>query len=160
MIFQNKFEADAFIGENGITQFKEEGDKKTPKGLYGLGVAFGTHKRNELHLDKSIKYIQINENLYWVDDINSKYYNQMIDISKTNKDWNSAEHLIDYKLQYEYAIEIKVNPNNTPKMGSAIFLHCTTNKPTAGCIAINKNKMTQILELINVDTKIYIKNNK
>lgn len=48
--------------------------------------------------------------MHWVDDINSKFYNQLIDITKVKKDWNSSEHLIEYPKQYEYAIEIKTNP--------------------------------------------------
>lgn len=107
-------ETDAFIGKNGITQNKVEGDGKTPEGIYKLGLAFGTHDREDIELNKNIRYIKINKNLYWVDDIYSKYYNQLVDITKTNKDWNSAEHLVEYPNQYEYAIEIKTNTNNIP----------------------------------------------
>lgn len=108
------FETQAFIGRNGMTKHKIEGDGKTPEGKYKLGIAFGMHDRSCLKLKTDIKYIQINENLYWVDDIKSKYYNQMVDITKVKKDWNSAEHLIEYKNQYEYAIEIKTNSKNIP----------------------------------------------
>ena len=37
------FSTKAFIGKNGITNDKREGDGKTPIGKYNLGVAFGTH---------------------------------------------------------------------------------------------------------------------
>ena len=37
------FSSKAFIGKNGITNDKREGDGKTPIGKYNLGVAFGTH---------------------------------------------------------------------------------------------------------------------
>lgn len=118
LTFYNKskkvFETDAFIGKNGITKNKVEGDGKTPEGIYKLGLIFGTHNKNEIELKQNLKYIKINENLYWVDDIKSKYYNQLVDITKVNKDWNSAEHLIDYPKQYEYAIEIKTNSKNIP----------------------------------------------
>lgn len=107
-------ETDAYIGKNGMTINKKEGDGKTPKGLYYLGLAFGTHDRKDIELDKSIEYIKINKNLYWIDDIYSKHYNQIIDITKVSKDWNSAEHLIEYEKQYEYAIEIKANSRNIP----------------------------------------------
>lgn len=94
--------------------------------------------------------------MYWVDDYKSKYYNQLVDIQKVEKDWSSAEHLIDYIEQYEYLIEIKTNPNNIPQEGSAIFLHCTTNNPTAGCISINSQIMKKIIDNISKDTKIII----
>ncbi len=134
--------ADAFIGANGTTENKKEGDKKTPIGLFNLGLCFGTHKDIKLH--KKIKYIELNNNLYWVDDISSKYYNMLVDITKVEADWKSAEHLIDYQKQYEYAVEIKANPNNIKGKGSAIFLHCTNEKPTAGCIAIKREYMIKL----------------
>lgn len=105
------FETDAFIGINGFTMDKIEGDGKTPEGVFELGLAFGIH---DIELDESIKYQKINGNLYWIDDIKSKYYNQLVDITKVHKDWNSAEHLIEYPQQYEYAIEIKTNSKNVP----------------------------------------------
>ena len=135
-------QTNAFIGRNGATCCKKEGDGKTPKGTFELGIMFGTH--NLLNLNR--EYIKINENLYWVDDVHSKYYNQLVDITKVNKNWNSAEHLIDYPLQYEYAIEIKSNPNNIPGKGSAIFLHCSVDKLTAGCVAIDRKNMLKILK--------------
>ena len=72
------------------------------------------------------------------------------------KDWKSAEHLIEYPKQYEYAIELKTNPNNIKGKGSAIFLHCSVNKPTAGCIAIEKEKMQEIFRLIKKNATINI----
>lgn len=94
--------------------------------------------------------------MYWVDDSKSKYYNQLVDISKVEKDWNSAEHLIDYPIQYEYLIEIKTNPNNIPEQGSAIFLHFANNKATEGCIAVDTEIMRRIIENIDTYTKIEI----
>lgn len=150
-------EADAFIGRNGITNNKCEGDGKTPVGKYELGIAFGMHDAEGLDISKDLEYIKINKNLYWVDDINSKFYNQLVDISKVKKDWESAEHLIEYPKQYEYAIEIKANPDNIPGKGSAIFLHCSVERPTAGCVAIDKMKMFKILQMIKKNTCILIK---
>ena len=105
-------ETNAFIGKNGLTYNKIEGDGKTPKGKFHLGTAFGMLKRENIDLPPDTNYIQINDNLYWVDDVHSKYYNNLVDITKVKKDWSSAEHLIDYPIQYEYAIEIKSNANN------------------------------------------------
>ena len=151
-LLQNKeiFETEAFIGKNGFTKQKSEGDGKTPIGTYETGILFGTHQILKEN------YVKIHENLYWVDDIHSKYYNQLVDITKVQKDWKSAEHLIEYPKQYEYAIELKTNPNHIKGEGSAIFLHCSVNKPTAGCIAIEKEKMQEIIHLIKKDATINI----
>ena len=151
-------ETTAYIGKNGATFNKKEGDQKTPLGEFNLGVVIGTHSSNEITKKTNIKYIQINQNMYWVDDPKSKYYNKLVDLTKVQQDWNTAEHLIDYPKQYEYAIEIKTNPQNIPNNGSAIFLHCICKKYTAGCIAIQKNIMRKIIELINYNTKIIISN--
>lgn len=126
-------------------------------GTFEIGIIFGTHDRKEVKLTDSLEYIKIDENLYWVDDVSSKYYNKLVDITKVDMDWKSAEYLIDYSLQYEYAIEIKTNPENEPGKGSAIFIHCSNGKSTAGCIAISKEKMVELLLKIDKNTKVIIK---
>ena len=95
--------------------------------------------------------------MYWVDDSNSKYYNKLVDTSKIQINNIQGEHLIEYPIQYEYAIEIKTNPSNVPNFGSAIFLHCCSNKKyTRGCIAINRKVMEEIMCLIDKNTKIVV----
>ena len=114
-IYKNNIKLDegfAYIGKNGITDNKKESDGKTPSGKFELGLAFGMHKKEEIKIPLNIKYIQITSDLYWIDDINSIYYNKLVDIKKVKREWNSAEHLIDYSKQYEYAIEIKSNKEN------------------------------------------------
>ena len=91
-----------------------------------------------------------------MDDVSSKYYNQLVDEKNVSKDWKSAEHLSDYQKQYEYAIEIKTNPENVPGNGSAIFLHCSVQKPTSGCVAIEKEKMLEILKNLKENALINI----
>ena len=145
----------AYIGENGASTERKEGNKKTPIGTFELGIAMGTHLEKEMKT--KIKYMQIKENMYWVDDINSKYYNQLVDITKCEKDWNSAEHLIEFPLNYEYLVEIKTNPQNIPNQGSAIFLHCNYGKPTLGCVGVSKEIMGKLIQLIDKNTKIIIK---
>lgn len=126
----NDIKCAAFLGKNGITANKIEGDKKTPIGEYKLGLVLGFHDRDNVKVDKSVKYIKITDSMYWVCDVESEFYNQLVDCKFISKNWNEAEHLIDYKIQYEYLVEIKANPNNIPKKGSAIFLHCSIDKPT------------------------------
>lgn len=147
----------AYIGKNGATPNKNEGDGKTPLGVFDLGLAIGIHSPKEFENKLKIKYIQINDDMYWIDDPKSKYYNTLVELSKVNKDWSTAEHLIDYKKQYEFAIEIKSNPQNIPNKGSAIFLHCIKDYYTNGCIAIDRLVMKKILELIDKNTKIEIR---
>lgn len=143
----------AFIGKNGATTNKHEGDGFTPIGEFSIGLLLGTHNKI---CNPNYNYTKINSNMYWVDDCNSNYYNQLVDITNVTKDWNSAEHLIDFPIQYEYLLEIKSNPNNIPNRGSAIFLHCSNNTSTHGCVAINKNDMKTLVNNIDSKTKIEI----
>ena len=86
-------------------------------------------------MNEDIPYFKIQNNQYWIDDINSKFYNQLIMLDKKPK--ISGEHLIDFANEdYEYAIEIKVNPHNFIGKGSAIMLHCNKNEYTYGCVGI------------------------
>ncbi|MEE3343800.1 MAG: L,D-transpeptidase family protein [Bacilli bacterium] len=148
---------EAFIGLNGSTINKMEGDNKTPLGIFDIGMAFGTHNK----VNTKLPYIKITKDLYWIDDIESNYYNELININDVSKDWTSAEHLIDYPKEYEYAIEIKTNPSNIKGKGSAIFIHCHgKNRYTAGCISISKEDMIYLLKKVDNNTKIYIETNK
>ena len=146
----------AYIGKNGVTTEKKEGDGKTPLGEFELGRILGTPPKEAIDNRGNVQYLQITKDMYWVDDSKSKYYNQLVDITKVRKDWNSAEHLIDYPIQYEYIIEIKTNPHNIPQKGSAIFLHCTKGEPTQGCIAVDRKIMQKLITIVNEQTKIEI----
>ena len=146
----------AYIGKKGASKIKIEGNKKTPIGIFDLGIALGTHSNEEMQNKLKIHYEQITDDMYWVDDSNSKYYNKLVSIKNTEKDWDSAEHLIDFPTEYEYLVEIKTNPDNIPNQGSAIFLHCTQNEPTLGCVGINREIMEKIITLIDTNTKISI----
>ena len=148
-------ETEAYIGKNGVTKDKEEGDRKTPLGTFELGMILGIHPK--INNKNGLEYRQISKDMYWVDDIKSQYYNKLVDISKIKKDCNSAEHLIDYPIQYEYLIEIKTNPNNIKGKGSAIFLHCAKGNLTEGCIAVDRDTMKKIVENIDKYTKIEIR---
>lgn len=149
--WEEVIKTDAYIGKNGMTKNKIEGDGKTPSGKFGIGIAFGTHEK----IGK-LEYKKINENMYWIDDVSSKNYNQLIEKKTIENKLEHGEHLIEYPIEYEYAIEIKINPQNIKGKGSAIFLHCSNNKPTGGCIAIDKKYMREILERIEKDAVIII----
>ena len=168
---------DVWIGKNGVSTFDDavEFYEKTPLGLFDLGVSFGTH---DLNID--YPYIKMDDDSYWVDDYKSIHYNYFVEIgedvdnfgypyivSLKEKDFASAEHLMDYMQQYEYAIFIEYNANGQineegigNNKGSAIFLHCHGNKGyTGGCVAINREDMFWIMNYIDRSKKpkIHIK---
>lgn len=142
----------ARVGKNGITSNKREGDGKTPTGIYSFGQAFGVVGNP----GTSRGWVQVNNNHYWVDDSNSRYYNKLVDVSQTGIAWSSAEHLIGYLTAYKYAIAINYNTSCIPGAGSAIFLHCSTGGSTAGCISISESNMIKILQNLQSDALIGI----
>ena len=139
-------ETQALIGENGLGKTRE-GDKKTPAGTFHFTNAFGILESPGTKLD----YLQVNENHYWVDDGNSRYYNQLVSINEVPCDWRSAEHICKYEEAYAYVLATSYNMERIPGAGSAVFLHCTSSnmEATAGCIAVPETYMKQIM--IQVD---------
>ena len=150
-IWQDNFNVSGRIGKNGINKISE-GDGKTPTGIYSFGQAFGLADDPGSSKD----YLKVNDNHYWVDDVNSKYYNKLVDIRETGIQWSSAEHLIEYAKAYKYALALDFNKACIPGMGSAIFLHCNTSNATAGCISIPEDNMVYILKNLKSDAKIII----
>lgn len=146
----------ARVGKNGITGNKREGDGKTPRGIYSFGQAFGVAGNP----GTARRWLQVNNNHYWVDDVHSTYYNKLVDASQTGIQWSSAEHLISYPTAYRYAIALNYNTACIPGAGSAIFLHCSTGGATAGCISVSQSDMIRILKMIQGDTLIGIYQNK
>lgn len=120
--------------------------------FYTLGQAFGVANNP----GSTRSYLKVNQNHYWIDDPQSSYYNQLVDITQTGKQWNSAEHLINYSKAYKYAIAVNFNTSHISGEGSAIFLHCATGSTTAGCISIDEAHMIYTLQHLNGDTRIII----
>lgn len=154
-IWTETLSCSARVGKNGITNNKREGDGKTPTGIYSFGQAFGVAGNP----GTSRGWLQVNNNHYWVDDVNSPYYNKLVDASQTGIQWSSAEHLIGYPTAYKYAIAVNYNTACTPGAGSAIFLHCSTGGSTAGCISVSQSNMIRILQSLQGDTLIGIYQN-
>ena len=131
-----------YVGRNGVSFDKTEGDGCTPGGLFAIGYAFGNNEMPETGLD----YRKVTGQSYWIDDMNSAYYNQWVE-GEENKDWHSAERLSDSKNAYAYAavIEYNTGQEKIAGKGSAIFLHCGT-EPTSGCVAVTKRDMLMLLK--------------
>ena len=141
------------IGKNGIKKNKIEGDKTTPKGTFSLGPIYYRNTRVKNLLSK-IKKIKIKKNMGWCNDSRAKEYNSQIILKKNIK----SEKLYRKDHKYDAFLVIKYNSNPVEKnKGSAIFLHLTKNyKPTAGCIAINKNDFLKLAKVIGNKAKIKI----
>ena len=140
-----------YIGRNGLGK-TSEGDGKTPCGTFRLGTAFGIEDDPGTALD----YVKVDNSHYWVDDPSSDYYNTLVNSNDVVPDWSSAEHLASYSTAYAYAVDTGYNSERTPGIGSAIFIHCSTGSPTAGCIAVDRESMIFLLRSVTPDTVIVI----
>lgn len=140
-----------YVGQGGVGT-ASEGSTVTPRGLYHFTKLFGTN----YNPGTKCRYTQVNENHFWVDDPNSRYYNRFVDVTKVSKDWNSAENLSAITVEYAYAAAFDYNKECIPGLGSAFFLHCEAGKPTQGCISVPQDKMIFILLHLTRNSQIYI----
>ena len=126
-----------FVGKNGVTGSKREGDGKTPLGIFVLETAFGSGD-----VDTRMPYRKTTSDDVWVDDPRSRFYNTWRSRAGA-AGWSSAENLLI--PQYEYAVVVEYNTRPPVSgRGSAIFLH-VNDRPTAGCVAVSRAAMREIL---------------
>ena len=142
------------IGKNGLTKNKREGDKKTPKGTFGIERLYYRKDRLKKPIT-SLKQVEIKENFGWCDDIYfPKKYNKLIKTEKKIKHekLNRKDHKYDLLIPIKYNFKKPISG-----LGSCIFIHLTKDyKPTAGCIALKKNDFLIMLKLIKKNSKIKI----
>ena len=142
------------IGKNGITNNKIEGDKCTPSGIYSIDQIY--YRKDRLSLPAiDFQTTPINKNFGWCDDTTSSHYNKFIEFPFSHR----AEILFREDEIYNIICVIGYNSNPIIKnKGSAIFLHVanTDYSGTAGCLALKQSDLIELLQNINIDTKIHI----
>ncbi len=147
---------DGFVGQKGIVpaEEKREGDGATPAGEYVMRRAFGMVDDPETSLD----YTRIEMDDMWVDDPNSKYYNQYVKASSgVKRDWSTAEELVPLGNIYKYAIVVEYNTDPVVKgKGSAIFLNNSRGFPTAGDIGVPEKYIKRFFKFVRPGDKIVI----
>jgi len=139
-----------FVGRSGVSADANEDATYSPKGLWNLGLAFGS-KGNP---GTALEFRDVTENSRWVDDRNSQYYNRWVEEGSVEQDWSSAENLNIW--QYAYAVNIEYNYDNpVPGKGSAIFFHIS-DCPTAGCIGTSESDLVSIMQWLKPGAKMLI----
>jgi len=142
------------IGKNGIKKKIKEGDFVTPKGIFSLKSVYYREDRIK-NLKTKLKKIKIKKFMAWCDDPKSKFYNKQIKLPSRY----SYEKLYRNNKIYDIIITLDYNTNPIIKnKGSAIFIHISKKnyKPTAGCIALKKKNLMNLLSVIKQDNKIKI----
>ena len=144
----------ARLGQNGMKSASEvyEMDKSTPTGIYSLTEAFGINADP----GSKIRYRQLDGSEYWVDDVNSEFYNTM-QFGDANGRWESAEKLISFEGYYNYSLVIDYNRwPVVPGKSSAIFLHCDLGSYTYGCVAIPQENLVNIINRLDPEKDPFI----
>ena len=150
---------------------KEEGDGRSPAGVFNLSSVFGYKPADQMRKLK-MPYIHITEMSECIDDVTSKYYNQIVSREKIEKvenvDWQSSEKMSLAGIYYELGVMVDHNYDPIKKgAGSCIFLHNWANpdETTAGCTEAEPIKMKEIVYwldesrspvLIQLTKQIYI----
>lgn len=128
-------------------RIKKEGDLCSPAGVFRIPFAFGLASANEAAAWLRLPYTPLTQSIIGVDDPKSRYYNQIVDSTQVQRDWDSNEAMIRHDKLYEWGAFIAHNPTHNPGDGSCIFLHLWpgNGRPTAGCTALSASHLRAIL---------------
>lgn len=129
---------------------KQEGDKRSPIGVFHVGPIFGFESKPTTKL--KLAYFPLTSSSVCVDDAGSQYYNHLLDSKKIAfPDWLSAEKMRYIPLYYWGAV-IQYNTNKSLRSGgSCLFLHSWRGRGrgTAGCIAMAKEQLLALLSRLD-----------
>jgi L,D-peptidoglycan transpeptidase YkuD (ErfK/YbiS/YcfS/YnhG family) len=120
---------------------KQEGDGRSPAGIYSIGEAFGYAPKVKTRL----AYRQMQASSWCIDVPDSPFYNRIVDERDVGAlaVEGASEHMrLDLHnngdVRYRQGFVIEHNAMATPGRGSCIFAHLwrTPGEPTAGCTAM------------------------
>lgn len=138
---------------------KKESDGKAPAGVFSLGTMFGySDKTPSL---TGYPYRQCTSRDYFIDDMNSRDYNQWVTIPASEQNnpearWSSFERMKRGDHLYEYGVVILHNSMPVAKgKGSAIFFHVwrSPESPTLGCTSMSKESLLELIKWLEPEKK-------
>jgi len=136
---------EARIGRSGVSADRSEGDGTTPAGTFTLTEAFG----NGPDPGSGLPYRPVHDQDYWVGDSSSPYYNTW-QSGPPNGRFGYAEKLWTMPESYRHVVVIDYNRFPVvPGRGSAIFLHVWNANPTSGCVAIDVDRLVEIMRWLD-----------
>lgn len=132
------------IGRSGATAAadKREGDGRTPRGRWAIRSALLRPDRVSPPMT-ALPWRWLDPADGWSDDPKDPAYNTRV----RHPHAFSAEHLWRDDGLYDLIVELGYNDAPAvPGKGSAIFLHCMiAGRPTAGCVAIDREALEALL---------------
>jgi len=120
----------------GSEPLKQEGDMRTPAGIYPLGATFGFAKDrrpNYLHLVPGANFC--------VHDTNSPLYGRIVPRSTAGNNVSGED--MSAIPGYRHGVVIDYPPNRAAKAGSCVFVHIWNGEGvgTAGCVALPEERV-------------------
>lgn len=142
------------LGRGGIKANKREGDGGTPRGRFRPVQLWWRADRTP-RPQTALRSRPIAATDAWCEDPADRRYNRPIRLQPGH----SGDRLRRDDHLYDYIIEI--DHNRRPRIagrGSAVFVHLARDNfgPTAGCVAMRKSAMLQLLRRIGRRTAIVI----
>jgi L,D-peptidoglycan transpeptidase YkuD (ErfK/YbiS/YcfS/YnhG family) len=131
---------------------KAEGDRKSPAGVFALARAFGTADGLP-QAARGFPYLQSQASTYCVEDVRSKYYNQIIDSRDVPRSsWEKWSELRRSDGLFDWGVIVAHNAPDTRKAaGSCVFLHVWRGPrvPTAGCTALPREQIKAVVSWLD-----------
>jgi L,D-peptidoglycan transpeptidase YkuD (ErfK/YbiS/YcfS/YnhG family) len=135
---------------------KQEGDGRSPAGVFRIGAAFGYAPT----VATALHYAAMHESDYCVDVSGSPHYNRIVDAQEVGADAvkGSTEPMrrdlhANGDPRYKLGFVIEHNPDGRSQGGSCIFAHLwrSTGEPTSGCTAMTEPVMRELLSWLRDD---------
>ena len=131
-----------YIGYNGFSDHKQEGDGKSPTGIYGFGpVIYGN--ASDPGVNETYHLLVCGD--WWDEASSSADYNTFQHVANaanpctTTSPWGDPDSEALWTEKAPYPSFAVINYNTGPIVagaGSAIFLHASTGGATAGCVSV------------------------
>ncbi|AWH27797.1 MULTISPECIES: L,D-transpeptidase family protein [Stenotrophomonas] len=137
---------------------KQEGDGRSPAGVFAIGSAFGYAAK----ASTGLTYLPMQQSSYCMDVPASPYYNQVVDAREVGaeavKDSTEPMRLDLHNkgdVRYQQGFIIAHNAGNEPGRGSCIFAHLWRQpaEATAGCTAMTAAHMRTLLAWLKDDAQ-------
>lgn len=134
------------IGRGGTcaAAAKREGDGCTPLGIWPVRAALLRPGKVEV-AGIRLPWRWLREGDGWSDDPADPAYNRPVHLPRAF----SAENLLRDDDAYDVIVVLGHNDSPpVPGQGSAIFFHLSEGRPTAGCVAVERDDMLRLLPLL------------
>ncbi|MDD5716575.1 MAG: hypothetical protein PHW64_02135 [Sulfuricurvum sp.] len=135
------------LGRSGLgwshqEPFKNEGDGRSPAGLFPLNATFGYDEK----ANSSLRYYHADDTLICIDAVEDGRYNTLARLDPLNPP-ASFEKMHRLDDVYRNGAVIGYNPSGEKGRGSCIFIHLNhaDRHPTSGCTAMDEEPLKELL---------------